>query len=87
MQLSKYLQPIYDLIIASGNKVERIDEPAGTKCPLAIIFKNKINKEVIEQKLKLLPNVQYWENKDSHYPLEAGYSCKVTGHVIAGPLL
>jgi hypothetical protein len=85
-KLSSKLQAIYDLEIALGNTVIRIDEPAGTQCPLAIIFKNPLNRKKIESSLSLSPSVKWWENHDQHYPIEGGYGCDETGHAIAGPI-
>ncbi len=84
-RLSSNLIPIYNLELSEGNKVIRINEPAGTKCPLAIIFEYPLHFDVIADKLTLSPAVRRWENIDQHYPLEAGFVCDVTGHVLSGP--
>jgi hypothetical protein len=85
-KLSKDLLPIYTLELDRGNEVARVDEPAGTNCPYAIIFKKPLHKNEIESELELPPSVQYWESRDAHYGKEAGYYSKETRHIVAGPL-
>ena len=85
-RLSLTLSPIYELEISLGNIVARVDEPAGTSCPFAVILKNRLHHNEIKTALTLSPEVEKWENKDRHYPLEAGYVCRISKHVIAGPL-
>lgn len=87
MKLSPYLEPIYNLELSLGNEVERIDEPSWSNCPYGIYFKDKLHFEEIKEKLNLPPFIKYWENKDSHYSLEAGFLCKETMHLISGPLV
>ena len=83
--LSVYLQQIYNLELSEGNTVLRIDEPAGSKCELAVVFKCPLHLSKISQKLLLSPKVKKWENIDPHYPLEIGFVCCETGHVVCGP--
>ena len=85
-KLAPNLQAIYDLELSQGNSVIRVDEPAGDRCPLAVIFKNPLQKAKIESTLSLPPTVRWWECRDPHYPIEGGYGCCETGHAIAGPL-
>lgn len=82
--LSNDLVPIYDLELKLGNKVLRTDSPAGTICPLAIIFRDPLHFEEIKS-LKLPASVTKWTNDDPHYPLETGFSSSVSKHAIAGP--
>jgi len=86
LKLSTNLRAIYDLELSLGNTVIRVDEPAGSLCPLAIIFKNRLHKTEIESTLSLPQSVKWWENHDPHYSIEGGYGCDETGHAIAGPL-
>src|SRR5438034_997583 len=51
--LSRDLQQIFDLELAEGNEVARIDEPAGTTCPYAIIFKNPLHIREIAKEIVL----------------------------------
>jgi len=85
-KLSQDLLPIYQLELDKGNEVARVDEPAGTKCPYAVVFKNPLHKAEIESELELPASVKYWESRDSHYPTEAGYYSEATRHAIAGPI-
>ncbi len=84
--LSHDLFPIYQFELDRGNEVERVDEPAGTNCPYAVVLKKPLHKGEIERTLDLLPSVKYWESRDPHYPKEAGYRSETTGHSIAGPI-
>jgi hypothetical protein len=84
-QLCPSLQPIYELELALGNTVARVDEPAGSLCSLAIVFENPLHKSEVESSLSLSSKVKWWESRDPHYPIEAGYKCEETTHVIAGP--
>lgn len=84
--LSELLLPIYNYEINRGNIVARIDEPAGSSCPLAIIFNKPLDFSGFINKHGLPPEVHTWENHDRHYPLEKGYACEKTQHALAGPL-
>lgn len=84
-RLSPSLKPIFDLELKKGNEVLRIDEPAGSNCPYAIIFKFPLHFQEIKDLVHPLPNVEEWENKDPHYPLERGFFCNESHHSIAGP--
>lgn len=83
--LSSNLRPIFDYEIGRGNSVERIDRPAGTKCPLAVIFSKPLDIEGFARVHGLPQSVSTWSNRDKHYPLEDGYVCEETRHALAGP--
>lgn len=85
-ELSDLLQPIFNFEISRGNHVERVDKPAGSNCPLAVIFSKPLGIHEYAHEHGLPAGVRTWENKDRHYPLEAGYFCEKTHHAIAGPL-
>lgn len=85
-KLSADLVPIYELELANGNEVLRIDEPAGSRCPYCIVFRYPLHKSKIEQSIALPPSVQYWESRDQHYPVEGGYVSEESRHVVSGPL-
>jgi hypothetical protein len=85
-KLSADLRPIFDLEIARGNEVSHIEEPAGSTCPYAVIFKQPLAKSQILAELKLPPHVRFWESRDPHYSIEAGFYSDVSQHSIAGPI-
>lgn len=85
--LSKNLRPLYELELEHGNVVERVDAPAGTECPLAVIFENPLHFEEAETQGVKRSAVSCWENVDPHYPRERGYLCEETRQVLAGPLV
>ncbi len=86
--LSPNLQTIYDIEVALGNTVVRVDEFAGTSCPLAVVFKNPLHRSEIESKIRILPPVHWLEERNEHYSRtgEGAYKCEDTGHAIIGPL-
>jgi hypothetical protein len=84
-QLSSDLQPIYELELTLGNAVARVDRPAGTECPLAVIFRDPLHFGEIHHRLKLPASVKEWNNADPHYPSEAGFYSTTSKHALAGP--
>lgn len=84
--LSADLLPIYHLEITLGNEMARVEEPAGSACPLAVVFQKPLHLDDIAKAVTLPPTVRYWESRDAHYPVQAGYVCEKTRHAIAGPL-
>jgi hypothetical protein len=84
--LSKSLQAILEFELARGNTIVRVDQPAGSRCPLAVVLLRPLNIDSFKAAHRLPANVGTWENHDSHYPLEAGYVCEQTRHAISGPL-
>lgn len=85
MKLANTLQPIVDLELQLGNEIKRVDEPAGTECPLGIVFKKPLHIREAKQ-LGLSESVYTWESSDPHYERERGFACKISKHVISGPL-
>ena len=86
ISLSENLIPIHDYELSLGNEVLRRDENMWSKCPLDVVFKDPLHFEEIRRDLHLPTSVEYWENHDTHYDLEAGFMCKETGHSLSGPL-
>lgn len=84
--LSENLKPIFDFEIGRGNHVERVDRPAGSSCPLAVVFETPLDIPGYIERHGLPNGVRTWENKDRHYPVEAGYVCEETRHAISGPI-
>jgi hypothetical protein len=85
-KLSKSLRGIYEYEIALGNRVVSVAEPAGTNCPLSVVFEQPLHFGEIAANVALPVGVEKWENRDTHYSLEAGFLCRETRHCIAGPL-
>ena len=84
--LSPNLRGILDFELSRGNSIARVDKPAGSRCPFAVILSKPLDVSGFEKKGALPPEVRIWENRDAHYPLEKGYVCERTRHAIAGPL-
>ena len=84
--LAKSLSAILAFELARGNTVIRVDRPAGTRCPLAVILARRLDIAGFKASHEFPDCVGTWENRDSHYPLEAGYICERTRHALAGPL-
>jgi hypothetical protein len=86
-RLSPDLKPIYDLELALGNKVAWTAEPAGTEAPYAVGFEQPLHFDEVAARLAVPPTVTRWSVDDPHYgDPEAGFKCRRTGHVLAGPL-
>jgi len=85
-RLCEHLRLVYELELNLGNSVQRVDEPAGTRCPLAVIFAAPLHFAEAEAKSLIKPPLRRWVNVDPHYPREAGLVCEESQHVLAGPL-
>ncbi len=83
-KLSDDLEPIHRLELKLGNRIIRVDAPAGTECPLAVIFRDPLHLADIA-KLKLSASVTPWSSNDPHYPQETGYRSNISKHAVAGP--
>ena len=83
--LSVSLAQVVAFELARGNSIARIDQPAGSRCPLAVIFARPLDTRGYAAG-SLVEGISTWENHDGHYPLEAGYMCERTRHAVAGPL-
>lgn len=87
-KLDPVLLAIFDIEIAGGNQVARVDEPAGTLSPLAVVFKNRLNRSRIEESIKVPDHIVWHENDDQHYEINGmgGYASKSTHQFVYGPL-
>lgn len=83
--LSENLKAIVEYELSVGNEIRRIDRPAGTKCPMAVVFMRPLKFAEFLENNELPTDVERWENKDRHYDLEAGYICRKTNQAIAAP--
>jgi hypothetical protein len=84
--LSERLRSIVEYELARGNSIVRVDKPAGTRCPLAVVFAKPLDITGFKGGAALPPGIDTWENRDRHYPLETGYVCERTRHAISGPI-
>ena len=84
--ISKALKPIVDYELSRGNYIERIDRPAGTRCPLAVVFREPLDFRGFQDLNGSLEYVSTWKNRDRHYDLESGYVCEKTNQALAAPV-
>jgi hypothetical protein len=84
--ISNQLRPLLDFELSRGNGIERVDRPAGTRCPLAVILKKPLDFKGYADANGFPSGVSVWENRDAHYPIEAGYVCEKTNQALAGPI-
>jgi len=85
-KLAPDLHAVFRLELALGNVVARVDEPAGSRSPFAIVFCQPLHKSEIYSKLELPTSVCWWESSDPHYEAEAGFVSDTSRHILAGPL-
>ncbi len=50
-----------------------------------ITFKDAIDIQYVDSQI-YVEQVEYWENHDSHYPIQKGYICKKCNISIASPI-
>jgi len=81
------LQAIHDYEVAQGNSVAHIEAPAGTACRYAVVFSQPLKIRRTPQVAEIPSGVRYWECRDPHYAIEAGYYCEQHQHSVAGPLV
>jgi len=86
LQLCSDLKVIYDYELAHGNTLAAIAAPAGTECPYAVILAKPLKICETPEADNLPEFIQYWESRDPHYEIEAGFVCSKHRHSIAGPL-
>ena len=63
--------------LENGNEVLRIDEPAGTQCPL-VVFRYKLTIIGTLETGDLDSRVRHWESRAPHYELRLDYSAPFT---------
>ena len=79
IKLCNELRKIYDYEIAKGNIVVEVNLYGWSKIDLQIVFANPLFFRNIH-----ISKAKYFENHDSHYPLEAEFT--VARQCISGPL-
>src|ERR1700722_2036792 len=65
--LSENLRRAFEHEVTRGNTVTRVDRPAGTRCPLAVVFAQPLDIAWFKASEPLTTAVRIWENHDSHY--------------------
>jgi len=85
-ELCRELRPIFDLEIELGNRVAFVAEPAGTSCPYAVSFEQPLHLSEISARLELPETIKFWECRDTHYAIEAGFYSETSRHSVAGPI-
>ena len=86
MNICKHLIAILNYEVSTGNSIVSIDNDAWTNAKLVITLKKPANNNYIDNTFKNNNSVEYWENKDTHYPVQKGYICKKCKCAIASPL-
>jgi len=86
VEMSAALQPVLEFELAKGNRVVRADVKQWANCDFAVTMAEPLHVRDIQQKLRLPSTVRYWECRDTHYELQAGYFDDLARHSIAGPL-
>ncbi|HSN90727.1 MAG TPA: hypothetical protein VLS93_05830 [Anaeromyxobacteraceae bacterium] len=86
--LCDHLRPVVELELRLGNMVKRVDAPAGSRCPLAVMFLDTLHRTEIERALRPSAPIGWLENSDPHYDLAgtAGYVCEEDRHFVYGPV-
>jgi len=86
VEISADLDPILQLELRKGNRIVRVDKKQWTECEFALVMVEPLHFRDIEQELRLPSTVRFWECRDTHYELQAGYFDDLARHSIAGPL-
>jgi hypothetical protein len=86
IEISADLKPILQLELQKGNRVVRVDVKMFTNCDFAVVMAEPLHFREVEQELRLPPAVRFWECRDTHYELGAGFFDDLARHSIAGPL-
>ena len=86
VEISADLDPILQLELGKGNRVVRVDVKMFTECDFAVVMAEPLHVREIGIELCLPPTVRFWECRDTHYELQAGYFDDLARHSIAGPL-
>ncbi|OEF99572.1 hypothetical protein BHF71_08475 [Vulcanibacillus modesticaldus] len=84
MWICNHLKPIIDHELSKGNKIQEISK-GWSNAVLVIDLEKRMDVQYERSDMNLSEYVKYWENKDSHYPLQKGFYCEKCKHSIAGP--
>lgn len=79
-----HLKPVLDSELALGNKIQS-KETGWSNAVLVINLENKVDIHLYNEILKNNSPVEYWENDDKHYKVQAGLFCKRCSQSLAWP--
>ena len=87
-ELCEHLRPVVELELKLGNTIKRVDAPAGTRCPLAVVFVKPLHRSEIDRGVAPAEPVIWHESSDPHYEIggTAGYFCEEVRHFVYGPV-
>jgi len=86
-ELSAALAALYEFELSRGNVVVRVDRNMWTNSPLVVVFRDPLQIAAARNEMEPDPQtISAWENRDTHYDLEAGWRCNATGQCLSGPL-
>jgi hypothetical protein len=87
-ELCDHLRTVVDLELQLGNTIRSVDAPAGTRCPVAVVFLNVLHRTEIERVLRPTAPISWHDNADPHFEVAgtAGYFCEEDRHFVYGPV-
>lgn len=83
-ELCDDLRLLYDVEIANGNRLERIDRFASDKADLVLAFSQPLFTDV-DGPPRTKNALERFQNTDPRYPQETSYTCAEERQAIAGP--
>lgn len=78
----EHLERIVESELEKGNFIDKIEIDKWTEVKKVIVF----GRELIEKDYNIDNKIEYWENRDTHYPIQNGYTCKKCKCEIAFPM-
>jgi len=84
VKICTYLDEIIKHELIRGNIIVSDDDMWSSEIRV-ITFKNAIDTEYVDNQISI-HEIKYWENHDSHYPIQKGYICKKCKVAIASPI-
>lgn len=83
--ICEHLAPLLEHELSEGNAVTGC-ETGWSAVNLAMNLEKPLDISFYEEYLKAMPDLEIWENRDSHYSVQKGIVCNICRHSIAGPL-
>lgn len=78
----EHLEVIVESELEKGNSIDKIEFDKWTNVKKVIIF----GSELLDNEYEVDNKIEYWENRDTHYPTQNGYICKKCNCAIAFPM-